>query len=142
MQIELFIDNNNVDQDHPNLKHPLYQINSASPQPFVKFLGILLDPDLSFKIHISHIDKQISKGLYFLRTSKNLFSQFCLLSIYYTLIHSYLTYGITIWSSTNPTNFNKIISKQKAAVRIFVIANSMPTLNLYLKNSKFYLSKI
>jgi len=116
--IALFIDNNNEDQNDPNLKLPLTQINKLSPKPYIKFLGILLDPDLSFKEHILHISSQISKGLFFLRKSKNLFSQHCLQSIYYTLIHSYLTYGINIWSCTNTSNLNQIFKKQKSAIRI------------------------
>jgi len=46
MHIDLHIDNNNADQNDPNLKFPLDLINSNSPQPYMKFLGILIDPDL------------------------------------------------------------------------------------------------
>jgi len=47
------------------------------------------------------------------------------LSIYYTLIHSYITYALPVWSSTNKNNLNQIFLKQKAAVRI--VSNSKAT---------------
>jgi len=78
----------------------------------------LIDSSLNFKYHISHISSKLSKGLYFLRNAKNLLSEHCLLSIYYTLIHSYITYALPIWSSTNKTSLNQIFVKQKSAVRI------------------------
>jgi len=117
-KIEFFIDNNNLDQNDPSHRLCIEQISHSSSHPYVKFLGVLLDPDLSFKSHLNYLNSQISKGLYFLRASKNFFSQFCLTSIYYTLIHSYLTYAVTIWSSVPSSLLNPIIKKQKAAIRI------------------------
>ena len=38
------------------------------------------------------------------------------ISLYYTLIHPYLTYCTTVWSSTYETNLNRIFLLQKRAV--------------------------
>jgi len=121
-KIDLFVDNNNFDQNDPTLKTPLIQICPDSPTPYVKFLGVLIDHDLSFKHQINHISCNLSKGLYFIRTSKNYLSQFCLQSLYYTLIHSHLTYAPQIWSCTSPSLLKPLITKQKMAVRL--ISNS------------------
>jgi len=123
-KVQIFINNNNADQDNPDHLIPIEQINCQSPQPYVKFLGVLLDPVLSFKHHISHVSNQISKGIYFLRTTKNLFSQFCLKTIYYTMIHSYLTYALSIWSCTPSSSLNSIVKKQKISIRL--ICNAKP----------------
>ena len=42
--------------------------------------------------------------------------------MYYTLIYPYIDYGITLWGSTHKTVINKIVVKQKKAIRI--IANA------------------
>jgi len=112
-KIDLFVDNNNSDQNDPILESPLIQISPDSPSPFVKFLGVLINPDLSFKYQINHISCNLSKGLYFIRSSKKYLSQFCLQSLYYTLIHSHLTSAPQIWSCTSPSLLKPLITKQK-----------------------------
>jgi len=117
-KIDLFINNNNQDQNEFNLISPIEQILPNSSDPVVKFLGVLIDSELTFKYHIAHVEKQIAKGLYFMRTARNFFSKHCLLSIYYTMIHSYLTYALPIWSCSSDQFLKKILTKQKMAVRI------------------------
>jgi len=116
--IDLFIDNNNLTLNDPNLLLPLQQILPNLEKPYVRFLGVLFDHDLSFKPHINHVNSQVSKGLYFLRSAKNILSPFCLLSIYYTLIHSHLTYALQIWSCIPDSVIKPLIIKQKIAVRL------------------------
>jgi len=113
MEIDLFIDNNNQDQNNENFRHRIVQVSPNSANPTIKFLGVLLDPELSFKPHIEHVNEQLSKGLFFLRTAKNLFSKHCLLSIYFTLIHSHLTYALPIWSCAQDSMLKNLFIKQK-----------------------------
>jgi len=117
-KINIFIDNNNPNQNDASLLLPIEQISSSSNNPTIKFLGVLIDPDLSFKNHILHVEKQLSKGLYFLRTAKKHFSKHCLLAIYYTLLHCHITYALPIWSCTTESLLKNIYTKQKMAVRI------------------------
>jgi len=117
-RIDLFIDNNNYPSNDPLNLLPIQQIHVDSDKPYVKFLGVLIDHDLTFKYQIDHISSQMSTGLYFLRTSKNLFSQFCLTCLYYTLIHSNLTYAIQIWSCVPDSSLKPLVTKQKMAVRL------------------------
>ena len=84
-----------------------------------KFLGVLLDQHLSWKHHISHSDKKVSKTIgiiskarFFLLSSKSL------LSLYYTLVYPYLNYCNIAWCSTYPSNLNRILYLQKRIVRI------------------------
>ena len=46
-------------------------------------------------------------------------------SLYYTLIHPYLTYCTTVWSSTYVTNFNRIFLLKKRAVRAMTNSNHL-----------------
>jgi hypothetical protein len=62
-------------------------------------------------------------ALFFLRTSKNYLSTKAWKSLYYSMFHSVLICCIQIWSNASPSNFACLKLKQKAAVRIVLVAN-------------------
>jgi hypothetical protein len=94
-----------------------------SPTPYAKFLGVLIDPKLSFKYHISNVTKKLSTALYFLRGAKNLLNPRALKFIYYALFHSHLIYASQLWSCCADSLLKPIIKKQKMAIRILSNAN-------------------
>ena len=49
---------------------------------------------------------------------KNLLPTDSLKTLYYTMIHPYLTYGILAWGNATQANLNKIIVLQKRAIHI------------------------
>ena len=87
-----------------------------------KFLGVYIDQHLTWKDHISHICKKISKSVGIIYRSRFYLSTKTKLSLYYTLIYPYITYCNIAWSSTYVTNVNRIFYLQKRAVR--AITNS------------------
>jgi len=89
-----------------------------SPTPYAKFLGVLIDPKLSFKPHISYITKKISTSLYFLRGAKKVLNPRALKFIYYSLFHSHLIYASQLWSCCSESLLKPIVTKQKMAIRI------------------------
>ena len=121
---------NNEHENDPNLVKNIKRITSNSDFPAVKFLGVLFDPELSFKMQIRHISSKISKSLFILRQVKNLLSEKALKTLYYSLIHCHLVYGIHIWSSTAAGNLKDLKVKQKSAVRTITLskynAHTMP----------------
>ena len=116
--VNIYLNNNNFDQNLPNYITPVDIVQSSSVTPAIKFLGIFIDPELNFKFHIAHLTSKISKALYFIRNSKNLLSLWGLKSLYYTLVHCHLVYANIIWSSAKQSTLNPLYLKQKAAVRI------------------------
>ena len=96
-------------------------INNSST-PYAKFLGVLVDPQLTFKNHIAAVTKKVSTALYFIRNAKNLLNERALKSIYYAIFHSHLIYGIQLWSCCNDSLLNSLYKKQKMAIRL--ITNS------------------
>ena len=66
---------------------PMQCINNSTEQPFFKFLGVYLDPQLNFKKHIPFITSEMSKSLYFLRSTKNFLNQRALKFIYNATMH-------------------------------------------------------
>ena len=133
-EIKLNIDMNNENEKNPNLIKEIKRVTSNSDFPAVKFLGVLFDPDLNFKMQIRNISSKISKSLYILRRVKNILSEKALKTLYYSLIHCHLVYGIHIWSSTTVGVLNDIKVKQKNAIRTITLSKyNAHTLPLFKK---------
>ena len=83
----------------------------------VKYLGIYIDEELNFKNHIASIVAKISRGVSISYKIKNFLQTSTLLCVYYSLVHTHLSYGITIWVSTCKSHFEKLSSLQNKAIR-------------------------
>ena len=83
----------------------------------VKFLGAYIDNSLTWKSHINHVCKKMSKSIGVIFRSRFFLTEKTLLSLYYTLVYPYISYCSTVWTSTYPTNLNRIYLLQKRAVR-------------------------
>ena len=94
----------------------LHQVNS------IKFLGVYIDQNLTWKDHINHVSKKISKSSGIIHKSRFYLSSKTKLSLYDTLVYPFITYCNMVWSSTYVTNLNRIYYPQKRAVR--AITNS------------------
>ena len=91
----------------------------------IKFLGVLLDENLTWKNHICDINKKNSKSIGILYKAKLLLNQKCLKDIYYAFIHSYLNYANICLASTNTNKLKKLLNKQKHAARIILNKDRM-----------------
>jgi hypothetical protein len=89
---------------------------------YTKFLGILIDENLTWKNHINCISKTLSRNIGIMNKLKVYVPERILHSLYCTFILPYLNYGILIWGDTCKTYLDKHIKLQKWAVRI--ISNS------------------
>ena len=92
------------------------QIGEHFPEKSIKFLGLHMDEQLSWKYHIQCTSAKISKCLFALNTAKNILPHDALRSLYHALIHSHIKYGLLLWG--NASSASKIIKLQKRAVRI------------------------
>ena len=82
----------------------------------VKFLGVYIDPNLTWHCHISHLCSQVAKGVGIIGRLKYILPKNVLRTIYLTLVYPHLTYCATIWSNTTKANLNKLIILQKRAI--------------------------
>ena len=92
------------------------QIGDKDKNDAIKFLGINLDKHLTWKTHINVTCSKISSALFIINRVKNLLPHTALKSLYYTLIHSHMTYGIHAWG--NASSIAKLFVLQKHAIRI------------------------
>jgi hypothetical protein len=82
----------------------------------IQFLGIHLDEHFTWKFHLEHLVKNISRTLYILNKVKRFLPQSSLRSLYFALVHSRLSYGFLAWE--NSASATKLFKIQKRAVRI------------------------
>jgi hypothetical protein len=83
----------------------------------VKFLGVYIDDKLEWGDHINHIAKKISSGSYAINAAKRYLSVDNLKSLYFSLVHSHLTYGNLVWGSAYQYKLNRLNILQKKCVR-------------------------
>ena len=82
------------------------------------FPGVYFEKDLNFKIHIKSIMTKILKGVFALRTTKNIWNQRSPKLVYYSPVHCYLIYGIQVWSCAPKYILNELFKNQKNSIRL------------------------
>ena len=85
---------------------------------YVKFLGVILDKNMSWSQHIHYIRGKISKGIGILCRARKIFKTETLLTLYHSFIYPYLTYCVEVWGGANKCYISSIVKLQKSAVRI------------------------
>lgn len=97
---------------------PIY-IGDGIIQPTVstKFLGLIIDCNLSFKSHIDYISGKLSKNLGILYKVQSFLPKRVLLTLYHAIVLPYLTYGIEAYCNASISNLNKVIVIQKKCIR-------------------------
>ena len=95
-----------------------------------KFLGVILDEDLSWKSHTLTLASKIAKHIGVIFRIRNTFSTDILKMLYQTLIEPYLRYCIIIWGNAYDNALKSILTLQKRAIRTVhrapFIAHSSP----------------
>ena len=85
-----------------------------------KFLGIIFDENLTWRDHVSHVNKKISRALFSIKQVRNTLPVEFLRTLYYSLVHSDLTYWFdsmgeckSICTASNPNATEKGYSSSK-----------------------------
>ena len=83
-----------------------------------KFLGIIIDDDISWKAHINHISNKTSKTIALLRYLRYTFPKHILKTLYMTLIYPYFNYCNIIWGAADLTVIEPLNLLHKKVIRI------------------------
>ena len=73
----------------------------------------MVNEHLNWKDHINVIENKFYNGLGLLYKTKQFLNAKTMKSLYFSFIHSYLTYGNIVWCSTSMKNTKTLFSKQK-----------------------------
>lgn len=122
----------------PETVPPIYLNNDVIHfKTQIKYLGVIVDQNLKFNIHISEICKKISKSIGILYNMRKYLPLPALISLYYSLVYPYFIYCNLCWGNTYETHLKPLFILQKRAIRIIHQAS----FNSHT-NSLFYSSKI
>ena len=101
----------------------LSQIGNQFDEQSTTFLGVYIDESLSWKHHINHINKKISRALFCIKQVKNFLPTNTLKILYYCRINPYLTYGILAWGNAPKSILRRTELIHKRAIRTMTRAN-------------------
>ena len=88
----------------------------------VKYLGVILDEHLEWSSHFEYLSSKLRKANGMLLNIRQYLSLKLLISVYYSLFHSHLSYATIVWGQNiKPTS--RIFILQKQSVRILTSSN-------------------
>ena len=74
----------------------------------MKYLGLIVDSKLSRNLHITELKKKLNRIIAILsKVKRKGFDQTTMCLMYYTLFHSYLNYGVNVWSLADKTDLKR-----------------------------------
>ena len=104
----------------------------------MKYLGIFIDQNLTWKHHSDHVAFKISRYVGLLAKLRHHVPTHTLLTIYRSLISPHLTYGLLAWGQASKSHLEKLLKLQKRALRFICFLISNNTQYLYLSKPVFY----
>ena len=97
--------------------HTLKQVKET------KYLGVILNEKLNWEPHISFIRNKLVKASYLLSKLRHYVDISTLKMIYYSLVHSHISYCITTWGGAPPTTIKPLITIQNKIIRIITFSH-------------------
>ena len=109
---------------------------------FQKLLGITLDTNMSYEVHVEELAKKVSKRLGLLKHISPYLKQHQRETFYTGVIKPTLMYGSVVWDSCNIECHQQLLKLQKRAARIILDADKRtPSIELFNKLNWLPLSK-
>lgn len=87
---------------------------------WTNFLGLKIDEHLKWDLHIEKVISKLNSGVYALSRMSYLSSISTLRIIYFSYIHSHISYGLCLYGATKKSNLDKILKIQKRSIRIML----------------------
>ena len=91
----------------------------------MKFLGVLIDENLSWKCHINTVKNKIAKHLGLLQSTIHCQQQLLKTAIFFLYSQLYVSYANISWGSTHKSKFSQLHRLQKHAARTIYFKDKM-----------------
>ena len=88
------------------------------PSTCIKYLGVLIDENLSWKPHIDELCKKLNRSNSMLCKLRYYVDKPTLRSLYFSIFSSHLNYCCQIWGQKGSSYCDKVLSLQRASLRI------------------------
>ena len=108
---------------------------------YVKFIGLLIEGNFTWKDHIRTLTTKINKTVALIPKLRHIVPNRILLNIYKFLIVRYITHGLTSWGSASENLLNKVLVFQKRAFCPFHFAQAREHAILLFLKGKLLLHK-
>ena len=89
----------------------------------IKYLGLILDSRLSWNHHINELTKKLNRAVGIIYKIRSDCTQKVLISLYYSLFHSHLSYGLSVWGKSNDCYLSKLCLLFKKIVRAITFSD-------------------
>ena len=89
-----------------------------TPSSHVKYLGIFVDKYLSWNCHVKELSNKLSRANGIISKLQHYAPKSAVLSVYYALFYSHMTYASLVWSLTSKGNIDQITILQKKCIRL------------------------
>ena len=96
---------------------------SLECKTYVKYLGVLIDENLSWKHHINYTSTKIGKGIGIIARLRQSVRRTTLLNIYCSLIEPYLSYGLVSWGQAANAHLKKVVILQKRVLHLMYFSD-------------------
>lgn len=83
-----------------------------------RFLGVIVDENLTWKSHIEYIRKKMVKNIYILGNVRDLLDYKTMRILYFSLFFSYFSYCIEVWGNTYENTIKPLNLLQKKVIRM------------------------
>ena len=98
--------------------------NERSNAQSTKFLGVHIDNQLKFDVHVDEMCKKLRSAIYCLKNVREWAGIPLLRSVYFALFHSHLSYFVLSWGNLPDFQILRILRLQKWALRVMCRKNS------------------
>ena len=107
-----------------------------------KFLGVMIDENVSWKAHSEYISSKLAKNVGILFKLRRFLNSNTLLMLYHALIHPLLSYCNIVWGNAAKSHLHKLEVLQKRAIRnVYKTSFRAHTHNLFLRSNILQLDK-
>jgi hypothetical protein len=101
--------------------------------PEAKYLGVLIDENLTWKPQIQKIESKIASACWMLSKIKRYMSQDVLRNIYFGLVYPHLFYCISCWGAVQNSRIDKLKKLQNRAIRMIGKASRLSPSSIIFK---------
>ena len=98
------------------------QVSKHCKEKYFKFVGHVLDDQLTWDGHIEHVCKKLASANFAINSTKNFLPLQIRKTLYYSLFDSHLNFGNLLWGCASKQLLNKIENLQKRCVRNVALA--------------------
>jgi beta-galactosidase GanA len=115
-------------------------VNMLLKRLITRYLGIVIDFDLKWKLHIEHVYRKLVKFTSIFFKLRQKLTDRVLKLIYFAFVHSYILYGVEIYANTCCTYLDKLFKLNNKLLRILQSKSRSTTVNELYRNyeTSFY----